>query len=90
MLLGATASQSGAQTTPPVIPPFSAMAAGAVPAPWHFASLPRKKPTEFSVVALDGQQVLRVHTQDAYGNLVLPLPPGSPGSAAHQLYWRWR
>lgn len=90
ILLGAAASQSGAQTMPAVIPPFSAMATGTVPAPWHFASLPRKKPTEFSVVALDGQQVLRVHTQDAYGNLVLPLSPGSPGSTAHQLHWRWR
>lgn len=82
------AAHSRAQTTPPVVPAFSAMAAGAVPAPWHFASLPRKKPTEFSVTPLDGQQVLRVHTQDAYGNLVLAI--GSPGSSARQLHWRWR
>lgn len=70
------------------VPAFSGMAAGQLPAPWHFATLPRKKASEFAIAALDGQSVLRVHTQDAYGNLVLPLQ--APASAARQLQWRWR
>lgn len=77
-----------AQAAAGAVPAFSTMAAGPVPAPWHFATLPRKKATEFAVATLDGLPVLRVHTQDAYGNLVLPLQ--APASAAHQLQWRWR
>lgn len=77
-----------AQPVTPTVPAFSAMPSGPVAAPWHFATLPHKKPTEFAVVTLDAHQVLRVHTQDAYGNLVLPLP--APAQAARQLQWRWR
>lgn len=68
--------------------PFSKMAAGALPAPWHFASLPNKTPTEFGIVQLNGENVLRVSTKDAYGNMVHPLH--QQGSAAMQLQWRWR
>lgn len=68
--------------------PFSAMADGAVPAPWHFATLPGKRATTFRIVQLDGQHVLQVHTQDAYGNLVRPLQ--GELAAAQQLQWRWR
>lgn len=80
----------GAQSLPPLalVPAFSAMAPGAVPAPWHFATLPRKTPTEFQIVELEGQRVLRAHTQAGYGNLVLPLAPSS--TPPQQLRWRWR
>ena len=59
------------------------------PAPWHLVGLPQQtKPfTQFSVVKLDGQRVLRVEAQASYGNLVHPL---TDNPAAHRLSWRWR
>ena len=59
------------------------------PAPWHPVGLPQQtKPfTQFSVVNLDGQRVLRVETQASYGNLVHPL---ADNPTAHRLSWRWR
>lgn len=58
-------------------------------APWHVAGLPRQaKPfTQFRVVTLDGERVLRVEADQSYGNLVQAVPPGTP---AHTLSWRWR
>ena len=67
---------------------FSQMATGPLGAPWHFATLPNKAPTDFSVVELNGEHVLRVATHDAYGNMVHALH--QPPSAALQLHWRWR
>lgn len=68
---------------------FSHLPQGPVPAAlWHFATLPNKTPTEFRVVDLQGEHVLRVATADAYGNLVHPLHlPAAPGQ---RLSWRWR
>lgn len=67
---------------------FSQMAVGPLPSPWHFATLPGKNPSQFTVTELDGQHVLRVSTQDAYGNMVHALHQApSPSS---QLQWRWR
>lgn len=81
-----TAPASGAGAVP--VPLFSNQATGPVAAPWHFATLPRKTLTVFSITPLDGVQVLRVATDDGYGNLVLTLPAGSPAPAL--LAWRWR
>ena len=67
---------------------FSKMPTGALAAPWRFATLPNKTATEFEVADVDGQHVLRVSTQNAYGNMVYPLHQ-SP-SASPQLQWRWR
>ena len=67
---------------------FSKMSTGPLPAPWHFATLPGKNATEFTVAELDGQHVLRVATQDAYGNMVHALHQAP--SASPQLQWRWR
>ena len=80
--LAATASAEG-----PLLQPFGA---GPVPAaPWHVAGLPqqRKPYTRFEVVELDGRRVLRVETDDAYGNLVHPLQIEEPRG---HLVWRWR
>ena len=57
--------------------------------PWHVVGLPQQaKPvTQFSVVPLDGQRVLRVEAASSYGNLVhavLERPN------AQRLVWRWR
>jgi len=58
-------------------------------APWHVVGLPSQaKPfTQFSVVALDGQRVLRVDAQASYGNLVHPVLEQPNGQ---RLSWRWR
>lgn len=58
------------------------------PAPWYFVGLPHqtKPATRFTVVELDGQRVLRVESDHAYGNLVHPLV----GAPAGTLAWRWR
>lgn len=70
------------------IEPFSQAPSGPLAAPWHFATLPNKTPTEFTVVDLAGEHVLRISTRDAYGNMVLPLHVAP--TAHMQLQWRWR
>lgn len=63
---------------------------GDVPAaPWHVVGLPQQaKPlTRFSVVALDGQRVLKVEAQSSYGTLVHPV---LENPNAQRLSWRWR
>jgi len=59
------------------------------PAPaWKFVSLPHKKPTSFTVVALDGAKVLKVEADDSYGNLVHAV---AVRPTAHTtLAWVWR
>lgn len=58
------------------------------PPPWRVLGLPQQtKPlTRFSVTELDGQRVLRVEADHAYGNLVHPLKDMRAGTLA----WRWR
>jgi hypothetical protein len=58
------------------------------PPPWRVVGLPQqaKALTRFSLVVLDGQRVLRVEADNAYGNLVHPLQ----GTRAGILAWRWR
>jgi hypothetical protein len=78
---------SDAQT----IRPFSDAAGDAPPPPWHVHGFPsgNKPVTEFSMVTLDGQRVLRVATDKSYGTLRHDLPALtlSPGTL---LRWRWR
>jgi Protein of unknown function (DUF3047) len=67
----------------------SPIGAGDQPAaPWRVVGLPgQKKPlTRFTVVEQQGQRVLRVEAERAYGNLVHALP----GAHAGTLSWRWR
>jgi Protein of unknown function (DUF3047) len=52
---------------------FSHAAGSEPPVPWHFAGLPArfaKPPTQFDLTELDGKKVLRVRTDQSYGNLV--------------------
>jgi hypothetical protein len=77
-----SAGATAAELNPPVGP-------GAEPAPpWQLKALPQQtKPlTRFAVVELDGQRVLRVEADNAYGNLVHPLRDTRAGTLA----WRWR
>lgn len=73
---------------PPILTPFTVTSTGQAPAPWHFSTLPNKKATRFEVVRLDGRTVLRVETDDAYGNLVHPVHLTLDAGAT--LAWRWR
>lgn len=66
---------------------FSAAPPGPAPKPWRFATLPNKKPTVFDIAEQDGSHVLRVATDDSYGNLVHAMR--APGGAL-RLDWRWR
>ena len=69
--------------------PFSSSGAGVPPSPWRVVGLPAaKKPlTQFDIVALDGQAVLRVRADNSYANLTHDLPSGTP---AGMLRWKWR
>lgn len=80
-----TALHAGAEG----LQPFSSAGAGAPPAPWRVVGLPaaNKPLTQFDIVALDGQSVLRVRADNSYANLTHDLPPGTP---AGMLRWTWR
>ena len=85
------AAPSVKSALPALGPLFSAVGAGAPPAPWRVVGLPKShKPlTQFDIVPLDGHSVLRVLSDHSYANLVHDLPDFSltPGM---QLHWRWR
>jgi hypothetical protein len=83
-----TAAAPGSAHTASAVPPFSTMELGRVGPPWRFATLPRKAFTNFEVVDLDGQRVLKVHSPASYGHLVIRLAPSTPPST--QLRWRWQ
>jgi hypothetical protein len=67
---------------------FSTAPPGPAPAPWHFSTLPNKKPTTFEVLRQDGRTVLQVQADDSYGNLVHPVHVALDAGTA--LAWRWR
>jgi Protein of unknown function (DUF3047) len=67
---------------------FSSATPGEPPAGWKFATLPKKTPTKFTVVELDGSKVLKVESDDSYGNLAYALH-ATAGEHA-MLGWRWR
>lgn len=60
------------------------------PVPWHVEGLPgqRKPYSRFELTVVDGERVLRIEADRAYGNLVhvTHLEAGGP----HRLSWRWR
>jgi hypothetical protein len=70
------------------ITPFTTAAPGTPPAPWKFATLPRKTPTAFTIAEVDGVRALKVEANDSYGDLVHPLDV-APG-AHPTIAWRWR
>lgn len=75
----------------PNLHPYSAMPEGAPQPPWRVVEFPTgKKPvTQFSIVNLDGQHVLRVHTDKSYGTLVHDLAPITL-TGPTMLRFRWR
>lgn len=56
--------------------------------PWKLADIPKLKPSERSLIQLDGQQALQIKADAAAGGLVHPL--SLPGDQAWQLSWQWR
>ena len=70
------------------IAPFSAAAPGDPPAAWKFATLPNKVPTKYTIVDLGGARVLKVESDESYGNLVHALR--MQVSDRSVLSWRWR
>lgn len=78
--------------TPVTLAPFSNAASGQAPVPWRPVGVPGGKIplTDFKVMALEGQQVLRVEANKSYGNLVHALPAGFVPAPGLQLRWRWR
>ena len=83
-LVAVAAAQAGG----PLLAPLAAADDSPRP-PWQMVGLPKQgiPATRYSVVNLDGQQVLRVDARASYGNLVHALRD-EPG--AHRLAWRWR
>lgn len=73
----------------PTLAPWSQPGSDRPAAPWRISGLPgtHKPVTEFSLVTLDGQRVLRVAAQASYGLLLHELPGLSH---EHWLSWRWR
>ena len=72
----------------PVLTPFSGAQGVQAPQPWRFTTLPNKAATRFEVVQEDGKRVLKVDSDQSYGNLVhaAHLPLNSNATLA----WRWR
>ncbi|WP_431275098.1 DUF3047 domain-containing protein [Variovorax ureilyticus] len=72
----------------PLLTPFSGAQGAQAPQPWRFTTLPNKAPTRFEVVQEDGKHVLKVDSDQSYGNLVHPahLPLNNNATLA----WRWR
>jgi hypothetical protein len=71
---------------------FSSASGSQAPAPWRVHGLPgsRSKPvSQFDLVLLDGERVLRVVADKSYGTLRHDLPGIQIGSNT-TLRWRWR
>ena len=86
-------AQSRPVTAGPVsLAAFSTAPAGQPVAPWRVVGVPGGKVplTDFQLVALDGQQVLKVEAIKSYGNLVHALPAGFVPAPGLMLRWRWR
>jgi hypothetical protein len=74
----------------PTLALFSVAAEGPPPAPWRVVGLPgnTSKPlTQFDIVTLGADRVLRVRADRSYANLTHTL---SPQTTARILRWRWR
>ena len=71
-----------------LIAAFSTASPGEPPAAWKFATLPRKAPTKYSIVDIGGARVLKVESDESYGNLVHAMR--LPVSERSVLAWRWR
>jgi hypothetical protein len=56
--------------------------------PWKPANIPKLKPSQRTLVEVDGKSVLRIKADAAAGGLLHPLD--LPGDQPWQLSWQWR
>jgi hypothetical protein len=56
--------------------------------PWKLADIPKLKPSQRTLVEVDGKPVLRIKADAAAGGLLHPLD--LPGDQPWQLSWQWR
>lgn len=88
LALGAGLAAHAVAADDSAIAPFSAAAPGDPPATWKFATLPNKVPTQYTIVDLGGARVLKVQSDESYGNLVHAMH--MQVSDRSVLSWRWR
>jgi Protein of unknown function (DUF3047) len=89
LLLGAAAAAASAALAAGDAAVASPIGAGAEPAPpWRVVGVPggALPLPRFAVAAQDGERILRIESDKAYGNLVHALPHAKAGT----LSWRWR
>jgi len=88
-LAPALAQEAVAPPAPTTLRAFSSANVGVPPAPWRVVGLPgSKKPlTEFDIMQMGADKVLRVRADRSYANLTHALGPQTQGSI---LRWRWR
>jgi hypothetical protein len=92
LLLGAFLFFTGiAPCSAELVQAFSKASSTQPPSPWHVNGLDgsNKPVSQFEVVTLDGERVLRVVTDKSYGTLRHDLPRIEAG-AGTLLRWRWR
>lgn len=91
LLAGMGVAAWSSAESPTTISPFSTANTETPPAPWHVHGFPgSKKPlSQFDMVTLDGERVLRVAAKQSYGTLRHDLP-GIELPVGTLLRWRWR
>ena len=82
---------TGAGGPLPALPRFSVADGGRLPPPWRVIGLPKNKValTQFGIVDLEGERVLRVASDRSYGNLTHELADLNLEAQA-TLRWKWR
>ena len=88
LLFGVGMSLCAAAADDAAITAFSSAAPGDPPAAWKFATLPNKVATKYSIVELGGAKVLKVESDESYGNLVHAIRV--PITEHSAVAWRWR
>ena len=71
---------------PAMLTPFGVAGAAALAPAWQFSGLLAKPHTRFEVVTLEGEPVLQISTDKAYGAIAHAWHGPTPA----QLEWRWR
>jgi hypothetical protein len=76
-------------TAAPDIARFSTASGTTLPAPWQVITLPKiPRHTQYAVVSLEGQRVVKAVADGSYANAVHPL--GADIAATPMLRWSWR
>jgi Protein of unknown function (DUF3047) len=86
--IGVGVALQGVAADGAAVPAFSVAAPGEPPASWKFATLPNKVATKFSIAELGGARVLKVESDESYGNLVHSMH--AQISETSTIAWRWR